>query len=149
MILKTVDRQALTVIGLQIRTRPMSPEIPALWPAFVARIPEIGGASEPGVSYGVMSHDSGVLEYTAAVAASSQQIPPGMVAIELPAATYAYFAFPLSGLAQGFGDIFNRHLPASGHVQLPGPYFERYNEAFDPDNAASLVEIFLPVAARK
>ena len=41
MTLKTLERQTLTVVGLAIRTRPMSPEIPALWPRFVARIDEM------------------------------------------------------------------------------------------------------------
>ena len=53
--MKIIDRPALTVVGLQIRTTPMSPDIPALWPRFVARIPEIEPVLEPRVSYGVMS----------------------------------------------------------------------------------------------
>lgn len=31
------------------------------------------------------------------------------------------------------------------YVQLPGPLFERYNEAFEPDDPKSIVEIYLPV----
>ena len=49
------------------------------------------------------------------------------------------------GLANGFGEIFNRLLPSSGHIQTPGPFFERYDEAFDPCNSNSLVEICLPI----
>jgi len=69
MTMKTVDRNALHVVGMTIQTRPLSPEIPALWPKFVARIGEIQGQ----------------------------------------------------------------------------PLFERYDEAFDPGNPASGVDIFVPV----
>ena len=148
-MLKTLERPAITVVGLAIRTRPMSPDIPALWPKFVARIHEIENLSEPRVSYGVMRHGGGDMEdlhYMAAVAVSNaSRIPPGMESLAIPAGTYATFRYPLSGLARGFGEIFGRLLPSSGYVQAPGPYFERYDEAFDPGNPNSEVEIQIPV----
>ena len=148
-MLKTLERPAITVVGFAIRTRPMSPDIPALWPKFVARIDEIENLSEPRVSYGVMRHGSGDMEdlhYMAAVAVSNaSRIPPGMESLAIPAGTYASFRYPLSGLARGFGEIFGRLLPSSGYVQAPGPYFERYDEAFDPGNPNSEVEIQIPV----
>jgi AraC family transcriptional regulator len=114
MTLKTVERPAQTIIGLQIRTKPMSPEIPALWPKFVARIDEIPNPAEPRVSYGVMRLERGVLEYTAAVSVkSADRIPSGLVATTLPAGTYALFSYPLSGLGKGFGEIHNQLLPES------------------------------------
>ena len=148
-MLKTLERPAITVVGFAIRTRPMSPDIPVLWPKFVARIDEIENLSEPRVSYGVMRHGSGDMEdlhYMAAVAVSNaSRIPPGMESLAIPAGTYASFRYPLSGLARGFGEIFGRLLPSSGYVQAPGPYFERYDEAFDPGNPNSEVEIQIPV----
>ena len=148
-MLKTLERPAITVVGLAIRTRPMSPDIPVLWPKFVARIDEIENLSEPRVSYGVMRHGSGDMEdlhYMAAVAVSNaSRIPPGMESLAIPAGTYASFRYPLSGLARGFGEIFGRLLPSSGYVQAPGPYFERYDEAFDPGNPNSEVDIQIPV----
>jgi AraC family transcriptional regulator len=149
MNLKIIERPALTVVGLQIRTRPMSPEIPALWPGFVERIPEIRSPAEPNVSYGVMSHPSGSTDellYMAAVSTSTTgPLPAGMIAAKLPAGPYAVFSYPLARLAKGFCEIFERLLPASNRAQAPGPYFERYDESFDPGNAHSLVEIYLPV----
>lgn len=140
------------MVGLQIETTPMSPKIPALWPQFVAREGEIEGANEPNVSYGVMSHPDGsmaTLLYMAGLSVSgSGQVPLGMLSLTIPAGTYAVFRFPLSGLAKGFGEIFNRLLPSSQFVQAPGPYFERYDEAFDPGNALSMVGIYLPVRRR-
>src|SRR5688572_20010270 len=79
MSIQVVDRPALSVIGVRIRTRPMSPEIPALWPKFVERIREIEGQTEPQVSYGVMWHEDvsmEVLHYMAAVAVASPSRVP-------------------------------------------------------------------------
>jgi AraC family transcriptional regulator len=151
--LETVERQPLMVVGMQIDTQPMSPDIPALWPRFVARIPEIRHPTEPNVSYGVMTHVGAIaspLRYMASVAVRTPgEIPAGMRCLGIPGGTYAVFRYPLSGLARGFCDIFERLLPGSDHVQIPGPYFERYDESFDPEDARSLVEIQLPVRRRR
>jgi len=149
MTLKIVQRPAQTVVGLQIRTQPMSPEIPSLWPKFVARIDEIADPAEPRVSYGVMHHDSGTLDYAAAVSvASTDKIPAGMTAIALPAGTYAEFSYPISSLGKGFGEIHNQLLPASKYRQGPGAFFERYDEKFDPRNPQSAVAIFIPIVPK-
>jgi AraC family transcriptional regulator len=146
MSLKIVDRPAATVVGLQIRTVPMSPDIPALWPRFVARIHEVPQPAEPGVTYGVMQGAPEHLDYTAAIAVTSADaVPQGMTSLVLPAGAYAVFSYPLSGLAAGFGEIFGRLLPESGVALRPGPQFERYGKDFCPDEPASVVEIYLPV----
>ncbi|HET7809949.1 MAG TPA: GyrI-like domain-containing protein [Steroidobacteraceae bacterium] len=153
MNIKTIDRPAVTLVGLQIRTRPQSPEIPALWPKFVARIGEIHGQSEPKVTYGAMwpgKEGMHVLHYMAAVAVAGpvRVLPPGMDCIVLPAGIYASFSYPLSGLGKGFAEIFDTLLPNSGYEQVPGVFFERYDEAFCPDDANSAVGICLPVRRR-
>jgi len=151
MTLNIVDRPALHAVGMHIETKPMSPEIPALWPKFVARIGEIEDQLEAKVSYGVMWHGGSmdILHYMAAVSvAKATRVPQRMTALTLPAGSYASFKYPLSGLAKGFGEILNRLLPSSGHVQAAGPYFERYDEAFDPGDSNSAVEICLPVRSR-
>jgi len=113
MSIEVIERPALTVMGLHIRTRPRSPEIPRIWPAFVARI------------------------------------PAGMESLVIPAGEWASFRYPLSRLGEGFGEIFGTLLPQSGFEQSAGPYFERYDEAFCPDEPQSLVQICLPVRRRK
>jgi AraC family transcriptional regulator len=146
MTLKTIERPAQTVVGIQIRTRPMSPEIPALWPKFVARIDEIQNVAEPRVSYGVMRYDGGALEYAAAVSVQApDRVPSGMTAIQVPAGTYAVFSYPLSGLGKGFAEINTRLLPESGYEPVQGVFFERYDEKFDPANPQSAVGIYVPV----
>ena len=148
MALKIVERPAFTVVGMEIVTRPKSTEIPDLWPKFVARIDEIQDTREPRVSYGVMwnAGSMDVLHYLAAVSVATRaRVPKGMTLLTLPASTYASFRYPLSGLSRGFGEIFNHWLPSSGYAQTPCPYFERYDETFDPRNPDSLVEICLPI----
>jgi AraC family transcriptional regulator len=151
MILKTDERPALTVVGMEIVTRPASPDIPALWPKFVARIDDIQDPREPKVSYGVMWHGESmeVMHYMAAVSvAKSGRVPSGMTLLMLPPGKYASFRYPLSELAEGFEELFNRLLASSGYGQAPGPFFERYDEAFDPADPGSTVEICLPVRSR-
>ena len=149
MPLHIVERPALTVMGLHIETQPMSPEIPALWPRFMGRVGDIGRRTEPHVTYGVMKSDTADmsrLDYWAAVAVPPNERPPaGMETLVIPTGHYAFFRYPLSGLGAGFGEIFEKLLPASNYVQMPGPLFERYNEAFEPDDPKSIVEIYLPV----
>lgn len=151
-MIKVLDRPAQTIVGLAIRTRPMSAEIPALWPRFVARIPEIPAPVEPQVSYGVMQYHEGApapLFYMAGVSVSNaDRVPSGMESVVIAAGSYAVFRYPLSDLGRGFAEIFDRLLPSSGYQQAPGPFFERYDEAFDPGNPASMVEIYLPVRGR-
>lgn len=148
--LNLVDRPATTtVVGMHITTKPLSPEIPALWPTFVARMGEIRNAAEPRVTYGVMISGNRALEYTAAISVTSAtDVPAGMSVLELPAGHYALFKYPLSGLGKGFREIFETLLPQSGYVHGLGPHFERYNEDFCPDKPESLVEIWIPVAKR-
>ena len=150
MAIEIVERPAFTVVGMSIRTKPMSPDIPALWPKFVARLPEIPGRTEPAVSYGVMQHEPpDALFYMAGVAVlAPARAPQGLESREIPAGGYAQFRYPLSRLGEGFGEIFNRLLPSSGYVQGPGFLLERYGESFDPGDASSVVEILIPVRPR-
>jgi AraC family transcriptional regulator len=153
MPLQILERPAFSVVGMHIETRPLSPDIPSLWPRFMSRADEIAHTREPQVSYGVMWQPGGMsapLHYMAAVSVSSNSaVPAGLESKVIPAGTYAMFSYPLSGLGQGFGEIFNQLLPASEFEQIAGqPLFERYDEAFDPGNPASQVQIAIPVRRR-
>jgi AraC family transcriptional regulator len=150
MTLEIVHRPAFNVAGMSILTKPMSPEIPALWPKFVARWPEIGGRTELKVSYGVMRHEPpDALLYMAGVAVAAETpAPAGMEIHQIAAKSYARFTYPLARVGEGFGEIFDRLLPGSAYVQAPGFLLERYGESFDPGDMNSLVEILIPVRAR-
>ena len=147
MTVEIVQRPAFHVAGLSLKTKPMSPDIPALWPKFVARMPEFEDPLEPDVTYGAMRHEPpDSLLYIACVAVPASSRPPaGMETYEIAAGSYARFQYPFSRLGEGFDEIFNRLLPASGHAQAPGFMLERYDESFDPGNPDSRVEILIPV----
>ncbi|MDP4301517.1 GyrI-like domain-containing protein [Leptothrix discophora] len=147
-----IQKPAFTVVGMAISTRALSGEIPALWGSFGPRIDEVADMAEPQVSYGIMENfdaSQGTLDYMAAVSVTStENAPLGMVTRTIAAQTYAVFQARLHGLGEAFGDIFNQWLPNAPYEQLAAPYFERYDESFDPGNAESVVEIYIPVKPR-
>ena len=150
---RIVNRASLVVVGMKILTKPMSPEIPELWPRFVSRIPEIGAILEPDVSYGVMEMiggESGGLSYMAAVSVADHaaHVPHGMTLATIPGGQYAVFEFPLSEVGAAFGYIYETWLPASGYSQDESPIFERYDENFDPSLRSSRMEAHIPIRPR-
>jgi AraC family transcriptional regulator len=148
---RIVTRAAFHVVGLRIRTVAMSPEIPPLWPRFVARIGEIANPAEPRVSYGVMdnhSKDGRQFDYLAGISVSTPAgLPPDMSSWELPHGKYAVFAATLASLGEVFGFIYDRWLPRGTHRQRAAPLFERYGDRFDPNDPHSLIEIHIPIEA--
>jgi AraC family transcriptional regulator len=148
MTVKTRQIPAMTIVGLNIRTRNLSPEIPALWPKFVARIAEIENPAENHVAYGVMRPLPDALLYMAGISVSKVgRIPDGMEWITIPGSTYAVFSYPLSQLGKGFGEIYNQLLPKSGLRILPGPSLEHYGADFKAHDPQSPVGIWIPVSA--
>jgi len=140
-----VAQPALRLVGLQILTRPMSPEIPALWPRFVARLPEIASPSEPGVTFGAMQHAGDDLVYLAGVQADAAPTPPGMARLDVPAGDYAVFEFPFGQIGEAYPFIFDTWLPGSNYVQDARPLLERYGSDFCPDQPASPMQVRVPV----
>jgi len=47
-----------------------------------------------------------------------------------------------------FSHIYQKWLPRSEFEHAKAPYFERYDERFDPADPKSRFEIFIPVKAR-
>ena len=150
---RIVTHTPFAVLGLQIATQPMSPEIPALWSRFVQREHEISRFAVPDVTYGVMQSGPGGmgdLRYLAglAVAVQPEPLPAGMTVVAIPAGQYAVFEFPLSGIGPAFDFIFNTWLPASDYLVAQSPLFERYGKDFDPSAPSSVVEAHIPVVLR-
>ncbi len=149
---KIVPQPPLRLVGLQIRTRPMSPEIPALWPRFVARMQEIAGAVEPRTTYGAMSPlpgvEGGQLYLAAVPVAPGAPVPAGMVAVDVPAGDHAVFEFAFKDIGSVYPFIFETWLPASGLVQGDTPLLERYGAGFNPANPMSPMQVRVPVRRR-
>ena len=148
-----VHLPGFTVAGLAITTKPLASEIPTLWGTFGPRIDEVTNIAEPEVSYGVMENfdaQANTLDYMAAVSVhDAQNTPIGMVTRTLHPRTYAVFQAKLATLGEVFGYIFNQWLPKADQEQESAPYFERYDESFDPSNAESKVEIYIPINPRR
>jgi len=138
---------AIRLVGLEIRTVPMSPEIAALWPRLLARLPEIVGIAEPGLTYGAMRSESDqALAYLAAVpVAAEAPVPDGMTAWEVPAGDRAVFEFPFGDIDRAYEFIFVTWLPACGRRQDIRPILERYGADFDPDQPSSPMQVHVPL----
>lgn len=149
---KIVLQPPLRLVGLQIRTRSMSPEIPALWPRFVARVAEVAPVLEPRVTYGAMQTPADApdaLLYLAAVPVdATTPVPAGMTAWDVPAGDHAVFEFAFKDIGSVYPFIFQTWLPASGHVQAAAPLLERYGAGFNPANPMSPMQVRVPVHPR-
>jgi AraC family transcriptional regulator len=149
---KIVPQPALCLVGLQIRTKPMSPEIPALWPRFVARLGEIADVVESRTTYGAMGPipgaEDGLLYLAAVPVAPGAPVPAGMVAVDVPAGDHAVFEFAFKDIGSVYPFIFETWLPASGLVQGGTPVLERYGPAFNPANPMSPMQVRVPVRPR-
>ena len=144
-----ITKPAFTVVGLRIQTKPMTPDIPNLWQQFGPRIDEVNALAEPHVSYGLMDHfdpQRGQLDYMAGVSVTeATDLPSGMSRWQVPANTYAVFETPISTINDAFGYIYDTWLPTAGYQQLAAPYFERYDETFNPGDPTSKLAIYIPV----
>ena len=144
-----IAQPAFRLVGLQILTRPMSPEIPALWPRFVARLPEIASPAQPGVTFGAMQNAGADLIYLAGVEVASTTPPPqDMSQLAVPAGDYAVFEFPFGEIDRAYPFIFATWLPGSGHVQDARPLLERYGADFRPGQPDSPMQVRVPVRPR-
>lgn len=145
-----ITRPTFTVVGMVLRATPMTPEIPKLWDRFFPRIDEIAHLAEPHVSYGVIDHYDPAahqFDYMAGCTVTAvDAVPAGMQRWDVPANTYAVFATTLPRLVQVMEQIYNSWLPTSSYRHGAGPYFERYDEHFNPEDPASTFEIYIPVA---
>lgn len=146
---KIVSKPEFCLAGLVHRGVPDSEKIVALWRGFFDRIGELEGLIEPDVAYGVMAdydEASGEFDYIAAVqVASTGGLPSGFVPTRVPACDWAVFTTTLPGMGQTYPYIYSTWLPQSGYQHGPAPEFELYGPAFDPEDPASPVDIYIPV----
>ena len=149
---RIVTHTPIIVVGMQIVTKPMSPEIPDLWSRFVQREQEIGGVLEPGATYGVMqmaTGDAAGLIYLAGLSVVEQptSFPTGMTDVTIPAGQYAVFEFSISEISSAYDFMLNSWLPTSGYTLLGSPMFERYGADFNPSEPSSRMTVHIPIIA--
>jgi AraC family transcriptional regulator len=142
-----ITKPAFSVVGLRLRTKPKSPEIPKLWDEFVPRMGELPNVSEPYASYGVMIGVGDGLDYMAGNPVSEiTELPAGMSRWDIAETTYAVFESTLSTLPETFDYIFGTWFPTSEYQHASGPLLERYGETFSPENP--VVHVYIPVTKK-
>jgi AraC family transcriptional regulator len=146
MFVRTETRPAFAAVGMKYRGRNEGNEVPELWEAFIPRMGEVKSRADLTIAYGVMDNydeDSGEFDYIACVeVASSEELPEGMVMVEIPEQTYAVFKASLPTIKEDFDKVYQEWLPSQDLRRAPGPEFELYDREFDVDQT---IYIYMPV----
>lgn len=124
--------------------------IPGLWQQLFPRISEIQSA-DPELSLGVILAEpdcEGELDYLAGKPVTdTDNIPEGMVALELPGGLYARFTHtgPLSEIRTTMSRIYTEWAPQSGCEFDQRPDLEVYDHRFRPDLGQTTFDVLVPV----
>jgi len=142
-------KTAFRVIGLKYRGKNENNEIPQLWVEFMRHRDKIVGLSKPITAYGICDNldiESGQFDYIAGLGVDSiDEIPDGLVGVDIPAQEYAVFACTLPTIADTYKRIYETWLPQSSYKRAAGPEFELYDMDFDPQKADSKLYLHVPV----
>lgn len=152
----------MKMIGLETRFISIrSPEknnhvvIPKLWDDFIKRAHEIKGR-KGAIDFGVCSalgqeqaksHPDECFYLAGAEVRDLNEIPPGMLAMKIPAGQYAIFSHKgkLDKLEHTMNYIFGSWLPKSGKKLRDAPDLEVYGDRFDPKSEKSEFDIYIPI----
>ncbi|WP_027801029.1 AraC family transcriptional regulator [Paraburkholderia dilworthii] len=144
------DGKPFFVAGLSERyTCESSAAIPSQWQRFNEYFGKVPG-QVGNVAYGVCynADDAGNMDYLCGVEVSDfSALPDEFSRLRIAAQRYAVFSHRehVSTVRRTWNTIWNKWLPASGHVPADAPNFERYDEKFDPVNGMGGLEIWLPL----
>jgi AraC family transcriptional regulator len=140
----------LLVAGLAERYNSESSKaIPAQWQRFqpyIGNVPGQVGSTAYGVRYN--SDDEGNFNYMAGVeVADFSGLTSDLSRVSIPAQKYAVFSHRdhVSTIRRTITTIWNKWLPASGHVVADAPDFEHYGEEFDPRTGTGGLKIWIPI----
>jgi AraC family transcriptional regulator len=146
---KIIQRPAFTVVGMVHSGKNENDEIPQMWAAMGPRFAEVRHVVDPEDCYGVvdnMDEGNGTFDYVAGIEVErARDLPEGMVSWDVPGGTYAVFTCTLPGLGEAYTHAYSTWLPQSGYERAPGPEFELYDAEFDPKDANSKMEIYIPI----
>ncbi|WP_348945491.1 MerR family transcriptional regulator [Chitinibacter sp. FCG-7] len=124
--------------------------IPEMWQRFLMREHEIVRQNKSPDSYGVCQPlENGNWRYIAGVSVDSQTaIPVGMVAVDIPARTYACVEHRgvVSTMQETYQAAYQEWLPAAGMQVDEAIDFEHYGECFlGPTHPDSITKIYIPL----
>jgi AraC family transcriptional regulator len=151
---RLVQRPAFWVVGISTQCFPSHDNrLAELWERFNARSSEIEHC-RAGAAYGVccgepaLTDEEGCFVYTAALEVERIDRPPtGMVALTIPANTYAVFMHKgdVRDIGKTIREIYGAWLPAAKLRQASAPDFELYDARFDGQTGTGEVDIYVPV----
>jgi predicted transcriptional regulator YdeE len=146
---KVVNKPKFTVVGLKYRGKPRGDELSRLWQQLNERMAELESLPQTGDAFGVMDNfdeESEEFDYLAGVEVESVQEPPdGMEVWHVDSQNYAVFKTTLNKLMDAYHEAYDEWLPQSNYRRTPGPEFEYYDKAFDPDDPESPMYLYIPV----
>ena len=147
-----IDAPAILVAGLSHRyKRGGDPGIPSQWQRFAPFIGNIAGQIG-NLTYGVVANldDDDCFDYIAGVEVKAfGDLAPELSTIRLTPRRYVVFthAGHVSSIPATMGAIWRVWLADSGHKFADAPFFELYDERFNPMTGAGEVDLWLPLEA--
>lgn len=144
------NRDTILIAGLGARyRRGGDPAIPSQWQRFMPHIGQVP-AQVGDVTYGVGANfdDEGAFDYIAGVEVSRfEDLPAELTSIRLPARRYAVFTHKghVSSIPATMRAIWQDWVSKSGHKFADAPFFERYDQRFDPKTGDGEFEIWMPL----
>jgi len=139
--------------GIDSDKNNLARKLPPLWDAFLARLGDIHDRAlvPRKLAYGALravDERSEQLEYLACVPVTGAAAPPpGMAALDLPAARYACFTHrgPVAALDHTVNYAYSSWLLASGKEHDGGWDIEVYGEQYHPTEATSVMHYAMPI----
>jgi AraC family transcriptional regulator len=137
--------------GAESEKNNVAEQLTPLWVGFLPRLTEIAH-TVPGVCYGVIRQDpedGERLEYHAAIEVTdASALPPGMVALSIPAATYARFEHRgrTETLDHTVSYAYSSWLAQSEYRHSYGADLEIYGAGYQYDSPDSVIHYAIPLA---
>jgi len=122
--------------------------IPALWSEFTPWIGSVPG-QQGSTTYGVcIPQGDGTIQYLAGVEVTADApLPKELMSVVVPEGRYALFTHEssLDLLQDTLSYIFGTWNQQTSSILAGQPYFERYDERFDPTTSTGAMEYWVPV----
>ncbi len=146
-----IEEPAKLVIGLSNRHAATGPErIPAQWSLFMTQYAGAIRHRLPGAPIAVCHNcdDEGQFDYVcAAPVARIDDMPDGLVAVRIPAQTYAVLTHRghVTALPRTYAAMWNEWFPANPWRPVNTASLEKHLDSFDPRTGLGGVELWIPV----
>lgn len=149
-----VNLEAITLRGIartfNAKTRHL---IPQLWDDAVPRLFALPG-HDPTALYGACidmiegdGPNSGFVYMVGIAVDPSAPSTDGITSVAVPAGRYAKYTYdgPISAFPQFIDAVWRELFPAMGLIKRNAPDFERYDERFNSESSAGIVDYYIPI----